>query len=122
MWRRIPLAITFVVACVMLFGPAPDAPSPIPHLDKAVHFVLFAALALTSRFAQIRAFPTLLWVCAFAVLSELLQGALPGNRTADALDVAADIAGAIAGLMAARATFLHSSGRASAEHSHPSNR
>ncbi|AEF42279.1 hypothetical protein AS9A_3841 [Hoyosella subflava DQS3-9A1] len=122
MWRRVPLVITFVVVCVMLFGPAPDTPSPIPHLDKAVHFVLFAALALTSCFAQIRALPTLLWVSTFAVLSELLQGALPGNRTADVLDVAADIVGAVAGLLAARATFLRPDGRPSAERSHPSNR
>lgn len=101
--RTIPLAVTFVVTCVALFGPPADVSPDIPYLDKAVHFALFAALALTSRLARIPVRWTLCWLAVFAVASEVIQGLLPYERRPDPADVAADLLGAAVGSLLAHA-------------------
>ncbi|MBY4129142.1 VanZ family protein [Rhodococcus fascians] len=98
---RIPLAVTFVVALIVLFTPASGVPSGFEHSDKVIHFVLFATLAYTSRLAGIGWARTALWVPAFAVVSEILQAILPLGRSGSVADALADAAGAVVGLVAA---------------------
>ncbi|MBD8506567.1 VanZ family protein [Hoyosella sp. G463] len=83
----------------MLFAPAPETSSAIPHIDKAIHAGMFLALAVASRFARIPVFATLVWLLVFAALSEVLQGALPIDRSPDPLDAIADAVGAIMGIL-----------------------
>ncbi|MDV8022157.1 VanZ family protein [Rhodococcus sp. IEGM 1330] len=98
---RIPLAVTFVVALIVLFTPASGVPSGFEHSDKIIHFALFAALAYTSRMAGIDWIRTALWVLAFAVVSEFLQAILPLGRSGSIADALADAAGVAVGLVAA---------------------
>lgn len=98
---RIPLAVTVVVALIVLFTPASGVPSGFQHSDKIIHFILFAALTYTSRVAEIGWARTALWVSAFAVLSEFLQAVLPLGRSGSVADVLADSAGVAVGLVAA---------------------
>nr|WP_314143428.1 VanZ family protein [uncultured Rhodococcus sp.] len=98
---RIPLAVTFVVSLIVLFTPASGVPSGFQHSDKIIHFVLFAALAYTSRLAGIGWTRTALWVPAFAAISEVLQAILPLGRSGSVADALADAAGVAVGLIAA---------------------
>ncbi|MCZ4522286.1 VanZ family protein [Rhodococcus ruber] len=98
---RIPLAVTFVVALIVLFTPASGVPSGFQHSDKIIHFTLFAALAYTSRLAGIGWARTALWVLAFATISEVLQAILPLGRSGSVADALADAAGVAVGLVAA---------------------
>jgi VanZ family protein len=98
---RIPLAVTFVVALIVLFTPASGVPSGFQHSDKIIHFVLFAALAYTSRLAGIDWVRTALWVLAFAAISEVLQANLPLGRSGSVADALADAAGVAVGSVAA---------------------
>ncbi|WP_278315375.1 VanZ family protein [Lolliginicoccus levis] len=97
--RALPLLASFVVVCVMLFSPAPETSSAIPHLDKAIHAGMFVALAVASRFARIPVMASLGWLLLFAVASEVLQGALPIDRSPDPIDAVADAFGAIMGIL-----------------------
>ncbi|WP_235900545.1 VanZ family protein [Lolliginicoccus suaedae] len=97
--RALPLLLTFMVVCVMLFSPAPETSSAIPHLDKAIHAGMFVALAVASRFARIPVVASLAWLLVFAVASEVLQGALPLDRSPDPMDALADAIGAIMGIL-----------------------
>ncbi|WP_245775532.1 VanZ family protein [Saccharopolyspora flava] len=82
---------------MVLFTPESGVPSAPPGTDKVVHFVLFAALAITARIAGARTAWLLPSLAGYAVLSELLQGALPIGRSCEALDAVVDIAGALVG-------------------------
>ena len=98
---RIPLAVTFVVSLIVLFTPASGVPPGFQHSDKIIHFVLFAALAYTSRLAGIDWIRTALWVLGFAAVSEYLQAVLPLGRSGSVADALADAAGIAVGLVAA---------------------
>jgi VanZ family protein len=74
-------------------------------VDKAIHLVMFAALALSSLWARIPAGWTALWLGAFAVVSEFLQEVLPINRNGSIVDLAADAVGVAAGFAIARWTM-----------------
>ena len=113
---RIPLAVTFVVALIVLFTPASGVPSGFQHSDKIIHFTLFAALAYTSRLAGIGWAGTALWVPAFAVVSEILQAILPLGRSGSVADALADAAGIAVGLFAATRVLPHRVGNASDLH------
>jgi len=113
---RIPLAVTFVVALIVLFTPASGVPSGFQHSDKIIHFVLFAALAYTSRLAGIDWIRTALWVLAFAAISEVLQAILPLGRSGSVADALADATGVAVGLVAASRVLPQRVGRASDLH------
>lgn len=84
-----------------LLWPDPaGAGSGPPGADKLVHALLFGALAVTTRWRFGPALTGLALVAAYAVLSELVQGALLPSRSGDAYDVVADGLGAIAGWVA----------------------
>ncbi|WP_137724646.1 VanZ family protein [Prescottella subtropica] len=100
--RYVPLAIATVIVLVMLFSPGSTVPSGPENSDKVTHALMFAALAITSRYAGISVAWTAGWLLVFAGLSEVLQGALPIQRSCSIWDAVADAVGIGLGLVAAR--------------------
>ncbi len=67
--------------------------------DKSIHFIAFAVLTLLLRFAySITWFQTFLLLLVYAVFIEFSQFFTP-NRSAELLDVVADIIGIVIGLL-----------------------
>jgi hypothetical protein len=98
-----PFAAVVLISLVVLFAPASATPSALPPgVDKAVHLLLFAALAWTGRWAGLPVPGLAVGLVAYAVGSEVLQGVLPIGRSPDPLDAVADTIGVAVGLVAAR--------------------
>jgi VanZ family protein len=95
---RAAFAVVVVISLVVLFAPASDVPSAPPGVDKVVHAVLFLALAVTGRWAGLRAAVLLPALVAYAAGSEVVQGLSGLGRTASVFDWAADVAGLLGGL------------------------
>jgi hypothetical protein len=93
-------AVVVLVSLAVLFAPASDVPSAPPGVDKLVHGALFAALAITGRWAGIRAAVLATLLAGYAVVSELVQGLTPLARSASVADGLADLAGIAIGLAA----------------------
>lgn len=85
----------------------PDLPlERVPLRDKGVHFVEYGVLGMLVAHATLRTWPhraasrtlslALLITLSWAVLDEIHQAFVPG-RSAEALDLVADAAGALAG-------------------------
>lgn len=97
----------------LLFKAADTAPPPLPYFDKVGHFALFfaqiwlaaKAFRLANRPIPYRAL--LIFALVFAVVSECAQAWFTATRTGSIGDVAADLAGAIAALFAARTVSHH---------------
>ena len=100
--RFVPLAIATLIVLVMLFSPGSTVPSGPENSDKVTHALMFAALAITSRYARIGVAWTAVWLLAFAAASEVLQGALPIQRSCSIWDAAADAVGVVIGLVVAQ--------------------
>jgi VanZ family protein len=82
----------------------PDAPEGIPHLDKVVHFAMYAVLgALVTRALRTRQvaalFAAIVGIAVFGVIDEWHQQFF--TRQPHILDWLADVAGAIVGVVAA---------------------
>jgi VanZ family protein len=91
----------FALAVVLNLGAlySPGSPGPgIPYLDKAVHLLLFAAVAFTGR--RIGLPPG--WLAGVLLLnagvSEVVQHAWLPYRSGDLYDALADVAGLALGL------------------------
>ncbi|HEX2075926.1 MAG TPA: VanZ family protein [Geodermatophilus sp.] len=89
-----------LVSLAVLFAPAGDVPAAPPGVDKLVHAVLFAALALTGRWAGVRAGLLAALLVGYAAVSEVLQGLAVLGRTGSVADWVADVVGAALGLVA----------------------
>lgn len=100
-----------VVALVMLLSPASATPSGPEHADKVVHALLFAALAVASRYARMTPQITVLWLAAFGAITEILQGVLPIGRQGSLWDLFADVVGVAIGLTA-QSAIMRSRSRA----------
>lgn len=96
--RHLPLLVTLVIALVMLFSPGSTVPSSPDNTDKITHALLFAALAMTSLYARIPAWLTVVWLVVFAGVSEVLQEVLPISRSGSIWDFGADASGIVLGL------------------------
>ena len=94
---KVPFGIAALVSLAVLFTPESGVPDAPPGTDKVVHLVLFGALAATGRIARIPLLPA--GLAAYAVVSEVLQAALPLGRSFELADIAVDLAGALAGLL-----------------------
>lgn len=112
---RVLLALTVLVQLVVLYAPRAPSTGGVPGLDKVVHLVVFAVVAL----AAVRCALAVRWVavalCAHAVLSEVVQHAVLPHRSGDPADVVADVLGIAAGLvlgMAGRGQRSQRAGRA----------
>jgi len=92
-------AVVVLVSLAVLFAPASDVPSAPPGVDKLVHLGLFAALALTGRWAGIRVRVLAALLVGYTVVSELVQGLTPLARSASVADAAADVGGIALGLL-----------------------
>ncbi|MEL7014018.1 MAG: VanZ family protein [Pseudomonadota bacterium] len=94
----ITLVVALLIARVML-GPVGDTGLSFPHMDKVVHFVAFACLALPLSISQTH---PRLWIfgagLGFGALIELIQPQF--GRTADWIDLLSDAAGLVLGLAA----------------------
>jgi len=76
-------------------------PQVISHFDKLLHFSAFFALCLAVMFSRLGpiACVWLLFLFGFGVAIEYGQDLMLPRRTADALDVVANTAGILAGLL-----------------------
>ena len=91
-------AVAVLVSLAVLVAPASDVPSAPPGVDKIVHVGLFLVLELTGRWAGIRQSLLGAALVGYAVVSELVQGLTPLNRSMTVGDWLADVAGIVAGL------------------------
>lgn len=114
---RWALAAVVLAHLVTLYLPGSAEPGPelVPHLDKVVHVLLFAAPVLLVRRVTTQWWPVAL-VALHAPLSEVVQASWVPHRSGDPWDLVADLAGIALGLTVARSrNFLsvrgHCSGR-----------
>ena len=92
-------ALTVLVSLAVLFAPAGGVPTAPPGVDKAVHVLLFAGLALTGRWAGIGRRPLIVLLVGYAAVSEVMQSVLPLGRSGSVGDWLADVAGVLGGLL-----------------------
>jgi membrane associated rhomboid family serine protease len=92
-------AVVVLVSLAVLFAPAEGVPFAPPGVDKLVHAALFAALALSGRWAGIRRPVLGVLLVTYAAVSEVVQGVTALNRTASLADWVADVAGLVLGLV-----------------------
>ena len=92
-------AVVVLVSLAVLFAPPSDVP-PSPHgIDKLVHASLFAALALSGRWAGIGRGVLAGLLVLYAAGSEVLQGTSLIDRDASVADWFADVVGVLVGLL-----------------------
>lgn len=91
-------AVVVLLSLAVLFAPASDVPTAPAGVDKLVHVGLFAALAVSGRWAGIgsRVLGPLLLV--YAAVSEVLQGLAVVDRSVSLADWVADAVGVLLGL------------------------
>jgi len=94
---RSAFAVAVLVSLAVLFAPADDVPFAPAGVDKLVHGALFAALALTGRWAGIGRTVLAPVLVLYAAVSEVLQGMI--GRDAAVGDWVADVAGLLLGLL-----------------------
>ena len=92
-------AVAVLVSLAVLFAPADEVPFAPPGVDKLIHGLLFAVLAVTGRWAGIGRPVLGVLLVAYAVVSELVQGLTLLDRTASVADGVADVAGLVLGLV-----------------------
>jgi membrane associated rhomboid family serine protease len=92
-------AVTVLVSLAVLFAPGADVPSAPPGVDKLVHGSLFAALALTGRWAGMMRGVLAGLLVLYAAASELLQGIPVLQRDPSVGDWVADVVGILVGLL-----------------------
>ena len=92
-------AVAVLVSLAVLFAPASDVPSAPPGVDKLVHLSLFAALAVSGRWAGARAGVLGALLVLYAAVSEVVQGISALERSASVADWVADAIGVLAGLI-----------------------
>ncbi len=103
---RLAFAAAVVLNLTALYWPSNVSSTVgIPQLDKGVHLLMFAALAWTGLRAWPRGRVLIPLLVAHAVLSEVAQAALLTQRSGDVADVLADLAGVVAGILLARASW-----------------
>ena len=88
-----------LVSVVVLFAPAGDVPSAPPGVDKLVHLLLFAVLAVTGRWAGVRLGVLTVLLAGYAALSEVLQAVTPLARSGSPADLLADVVGIAIGVV-----------------------
>jgi hypothetical protein len=91
-------AVAVLVSLAVLFAPAGDVPFAPAGVDKLVHAGLFAALALSGRWAGIERSALAALLVLYAAVSEVLQGLTPLDRSASLADWLADVVGIVLGL------------------------
>jgi VanZ family protein len=104
LWWPVALIAIGIFTMSSFPGQVRPEPLPLPHLDKAAHFLAFGALALalhralsgsTAMGRSRRAILVVLVVLLYGILDEVHQFFVP-LRTVEILDVVSDAAGGIA--------------------------
>jgi len=90
-------AFVVLVSLAVLFAPASDVPSAPPGVDKIVHASLFAALAVSGRWAGMTRAVLAGALAGYAAVSEVVQGMI--GRDATVGDLIADVLGLLVGLL-----------------------
>ena len=90
-------AVTVLVSLPVLFTPGSDVPAAPPGVDKVVHAALFAALALSGRWAGLPRTALVWLLLAYGAVSEIVQGVAPLARSGSFPDWLADAAGVLIG-------------------------
>ena len=98
---RVTFAVALAVSAYVLLAPDDGTPSVLPDLDKVVHVLIFAALALTGRRAGVALVPLVIGLLVYAAGSELLQGTDLLGRSRSGWDALADALGIALGVVAA---------------------
>jgi len=98
-------AAAVAVNLLLLYWPRGVGGGGVPHMDKAVHLLVFAAVAWTGLRAQVPARWLLPLLALHAVTSELVQDRLLPDRSGDWADVLADLLGILAGTLLASASW-----------------
>ena len=91
-------AVVVLVSLAVLFAPGDDVPFAPAGVDKLIHAALFAALALTGRWAGIGRSVLGGLLVVYAAASEVLQAVTPLDRTASVADWLGDVVGVLLGL------------------------
>jgi VanZ family protein len=91
-------ALAVLVSLAVLFAPASDVPSTPPGVDKLVHATVFAALALSGRWAGLGRGVLVPLLVLYAAASEVIQGLI--GRDAAVGDLLTDVVGVLLGLLA----------------------
>lgn len=91
-------AVVVLVSLAVLFAPASDVPSAPAGVDKVVHLVLFAALAVSGRWAGIGSRVLAPLLLGYAAVSEVVQGLPVLDRSMSVADWVADAIGVLLGL------------------------
>jgi hypothetical protein len=94
---RAAFAVVVLISLGVLFAPASDVPGAPPGVDKIVHATLFAALALSGRWAGIGRTALAPALVLYAAVSEVLQGMI--GRDVAVGDWVADVVGLLLGLL-----------------------
>lgn len=102
---RAAFAGAVAVNLLLLYWPHPVGGGGVPHMDKAVHLLTFAALAWTGLRARLPGVWLLPLLVLHAGLSELVQARLLPGRNGDWADVLADLLGILAGTLLVRASW-----------------
>jgi hypothetical protein len=88
------------ISFAMFLTPGEDVPQGSPD-DKVVHALIFVALVVAGRWAQVPWARLGLGLAAYAALTEVLQATLPLNRDGNVPDFLADTIGICVGLLLA---------------------
>ncbi|MCZ2806845.1 VanZ family protein [Modestobacter sp. VKM Ac-2983] len=92
-------AVVVLVSLAVLFTPASGVPSAPAGVDKVVHVLLFAVLAVSGRWAGVGRGVLAVVLVVYASVSELLQSLPVLNRSTSVADLLADVAGVAVGLL-----------------------
>ncbi len=90
-------ALALAVQLVVLYAPRAPGTPLFPGSDKVVHVLVFAVPVLLLLLAGAPARLVVVVLGLHAVVSEVVQGAVLPDRSADALDVVADLVGVAVG-------------------------
>ncbi|MFI9009784.1 VanZ family protein [Actinosynnema sp. NPDC053489] len=92
--RILPFVVAVLLSVIVLFTPESGVPTAPPGTDKVVHFLLFALLMGTGRYARWPVRPLALGLVGYAAVSEVLQWLITSlGRSGDVLDGLVDVAG-----------------------------
>jgi VanZ family protein len=89
--------LALLLQLVVLYAPSAPGEPLFPGDDKVVHVVVFAVPVLLLLLAGAPARGVVVVLALHAVASEVVQGALLPDRSADPLDVVADLLGVAVG-------------------------
>ena len=108
MTARLLFGLAVLAQLVVLYAPGTAVGFfAVPHVDKVVHVVVFAAVVLAGRRMGLPLWPLAAVSVVQAVMSEIVQDALVPARSGDPLDMVADLAGITLGILVSRTRLGH---------------